>query len=189
MEDAAGAQLCWPWIRCCQTDLSLNNSETRVMLVVSDLLLLLKQLALAPAQLPVDQFQDVPTPLQHLLTGCRLLWRALTPPNLASFLPGARLPHHHSDIAGDTCLSSTRWSCGWQGFLMTALGVCLTWTELFWLSRNTTALTLPTSSGNMRSALRHARSSLVSGRKCLQASAHETPKAASFAWSWKEHFW
>lgn len=47
------------------------------------------------------------------------------------------------------------WDCGWQGCLMTALGVCLVWAKLFQLSR-TQSSAFPTFSGKMSSARGHS---------------------------------
>lgn len=118
-----------------------NVSETRVILVVRGLLLLLKLLALAPSSCPWTSSNSPSIPLQQLLAGCRLL-RPHTP-----------WPHKPCKLLTRASPPSPRWhqwrhlssvliwwACGWQGALMTVLGVCLVWIELFQLSRNATKL-------------------------------------------------
>lgn len=188
-EAAAGSQLHWSQIWSCQQSWAsalLWCFRTRVMLVVRGLLLLLKLLALAPS-LPAapGAAPAPPHPSAAAPAGCRLLCPHKPCKLLTRASPPAprghqwRLPSSGL-IQGD---------CGWQGSLMTALGVCLMWTELFQLSRNATNSAFPTISGKMSSALGHTQSLEVCDRKCHPPSAPETAAATYFALSWKEHFW
>lgn len=107
------------------------------MLVVRGLLLLLKQLVLALSQLPLDQSQDLSVPPQQLLAGCGLPCpRTPWPPEPCEL----HYPHHHRDIGGDTRLHLKCDEVWLMGSLVTALGACLAWTELFQLPRNATKL-------------------------------------------------
>lgn len=81
-----------------------NVSETRVMLVVRGLLLLLKLLALAPSSCPWTSSSTSPSlcsSSSQAAGSCVHIHPDHT--NLASCLPGHH-PLHHSDTSGDTCL-------------------------------------------------------------------------------------
>lgn len=131
-EAAAGSQLYWSQIWSCQQSRAsalLWCFRTRVMLLVRGLLLLLKLLAFGSSLLPLGQFQHLPIPLQQLLAGCRLCIHARPDhTNLNKLLTRSSPPWPRWHQWRHLSSGLMWWDCGWQGSLMTALGVCLVWT-------------------------------------------------------------